>query len=199
MLQVVASSPQDMFIAKDKTGLQNIFTTLTQRIAAASECTAIPHNLVASGATVSLSKDGNVMATTQADASGSFAFNNVSPGTYTLAASVVRNGITYDVFTSGVGGMDIPAPSVTVGQPAGVYSVDASLKTSHPAQLPAVICRVAKRLVAPPQRGGRLASRSSVPSARLTCVWRPSRGRIWHVSAAPSPARFSTNGTRPGP
>jgi hypothetical protein len=132
MLQTVASSPQEMFIAKDKTGLQNIFDTLTQRIANGGTCTTIPHNLVASGATVRLFQGGAELMSTQADASGSFAFNNVAQGTYTLRASVVRDGVTYDVFTSGVGGMEIPAPSVTVEQPAGVYSVDASLKTSTP-------------------------------------------------------------------
>ena len=77
-------------------------------------------------------QNGTLYAETTASASGTFVFPNVEPGTYTFSATMTRDGLTYDVFTNRIGGTEIAAPTITVGEDAGIYSADLSLKTAHP-------------------------------------------------------------------
>jgi hypothetical protein len=122
------------FLASSPTAMQDIYASLGARVVNwGGECTVTALDAPGDGATVRLYKGGTLVATTVADASGSFVFPSVAPGTYTFSATMTKDTLTYDVPTIVVGGPDLPsAPSLVVPVAQGTYSIHLALRTAHP-------------------------------------------------------------------
>jgi Flp pilus assembly protein TadG len=139
ILQAMASPNSDpskphFFTASNPTAMEQIYQSLGDRMVSfGGECHITPIEKAADGATVAIyDSGGHLVQTTTASASGSFIFRNVNPGVYTFAASLVREGLAYNVFTNRIGGYQISAPTITVDDAEGTYSADLSLKTATP-------------------------------------------------------------------
>ena len=139
LLTAMASPDSDpsephFLTAANPTAMQDIYDSLGNRIVTYDGgCTVVPQDAAASGARVTLYKDGAEVTHTFADDGGSFAFTNVDPGTYTFSASTTRDGVTYDVFTNQVGGTELEGdPTLVVEQAEGTYLIHLALKTSNP-------------------------------------------------------------------
>jgi hypothetical protein len=136
ILQNMASPSPDpskahFFVASDPTAMQQIYAALGARVTNLNgECKVTPIAQAAADAYIAIYKDGVKVAETTCSDSGSFVFSNVEPGTYTFVASTTRDGLTYNVFTNRIGGLQISSPTVVVGQEAGAYSADVFLKSS---------------------------------------------------------------------
>ena len=139
LLTAMASPDSDpseshFFTAANPTAMQDIYDSLGNRIVTYDGgCTVVPQDAAASGARVTLYKDGSEVAHTFADDGGSFTFSNVDPGIYTFSASITRDGVTYDVFTNQVSGTELEGdPTLVVEQAEGTYHRHLALKTSNP-------------------------------------------------------------------
>jgi hypothetical protein len=139
ILQAMASTNTDpnkahFFQASDANAMANIYSQLGQRIVNyGGSCQIQEIDTGAAGATISIYRNGSgtPYATLTASPSGSFSFANIDPGTYTFSSSITADGLTYDHFTAGIGGLDT-TPSIVVGNDSGTYSIDLSLKTTNP-------------------------------------------------------------------
>ena len=71
--------------------------------------------------------------TLQTTSNGEFVLPNADPGTYEIqSASVAINGLTYNVFTDGLGGAALTSnPTVVVDTGSGTYKTDLFLKTNN--------------------------------------------------------------------
>jgi hypothetical protein len=96
------------------------------------DCTARDHEEFAAGAQVRVRNNntGQVYNTT-ASSTGYFEFRNIPPGTYEFqSVSVSIGGLTYDIFTQGVGGPILEDnPTVEVGDAPISYDVSLALET----------------------------------------------------------------------
>ena len=139
LLEAMATPDTDpakphFFVASNPNVMEEIYDSLGDRIINyGGECTVTALDSPAAGATITLYKDGAQVAQTQADAAGNFSFENVQPGTYTFSATLTYNGLTYDVFTSKVGGPELSgSPTLVVGEAEGTYQIHLALKTATP-------------------------------------------------------------------
>jgi hypothetical protein len=140
ILRTMASTDSDplkphFFTAANPAAMEQIYASLGTRVTnLGGECKVTPVERPADGdaAYVAIWKSGVKVAETTCSDSGSFVFQNVEPGTYTFDASTTRDGLTYDVFTNRIGGLEIAAPTLVVGEAEGVYSADLFLNTSTP-------------------------------------------------------------------
>lgn len=141
VLQAMATPDSDpdyphFLQASNPTAMQQIYDGLGERIINFDgECTTVPEDRAANQALVTLYQDGSQIGQTYADDAGNFNFNEVEPGTYNLSATVTRDGITYDVLTNKIGGIELDSlPELVVGQASGTYSIHLALKTANPPQ-----------------------------------------------------------------
>ncbi|HFD39774.1 MAG TPA: VWA domain-containing protein [Anaerolineae bacterium] len=144
LMRAIASPDTDptkphFFLAESDMDFGQIYDQIMDRLPTicSEECVANENATVGAGATVRLYDDnGNLVATTTADASGGFIFTDLEPGTYELRASWTdpQYGLLYDVLTWVLGGPPLASgEKITVEIPQGTGSThkDVYLRTSE--------------------------------------------------------------------
>ena len=141
LLRAIATADSDpakphFFTAVNQNDLASIYQQIATRVAnIGAECAVEEFETVGNGLTVTLSQNGSVVAQTTTSASGSYVFNDVQPGTYTLTVSGQKDGMTFDVMTDIIGGPAATQPiTVTAGTGMGTYQRDLYVRTSTPLQ-----------------------------------------------------------------
>lgn len=140
-LQAIATRDTDAtkphyFRATDANSMASIYTQISQRVQqiGSETCRIITSEAFASGATVVIrNRNTNLSYTLQTTSNGEFVLPNADPGTYEIqSASVAINGLTYNVFTDGLGGAVLTSnPTVVVDTGSGTYKTDLFLKTNN--------------------------------------------------------------------
>lgn len=123
------------FRATSAAAMQSIYDQVATRVQqiGSETCRIIPTEAFAGGATVVIrNQSTNQTHTLQTNSVGEFILTNADPGTYVVqSVSVTVNGITYSVFTDGVGGPVLGSnPTVVVGTGSGTYKTDVFLKAN---------------------------------------------------------------------
>ncbi len=144
LMRAIASPDTDpsqphFFLAESDMDFGQIYDQIMERLPTicSEECIANENATVGTGAIVRLYDDnGNLVATTTADASGGFTFTDLEPGTYELRASWTdpHYGLLYDVLTWVLGGPPLEeGERITVEIPLGTGSThkDVYLRTSE--------------------------------------------------------------------
>ncbi|MBI4673622.1 MAG: VWA domain-containing protein, partial [Chloroflexi bacterium] len=132
-LQAIASEPVDshFYTASDAASMQSIYDQISDVIASET-CMVNQKEIFAPNITVRVKNlDTGATLNTTATSTGYFAFNNIDAGTYEFQSiSITINGLTYDIYTDGVGGPVLAQlPSIDVGTGSGTYEKNLSLKT----------------------------------------------------------------------
>lgn len=139
LLQAMATPTTDpnrpyYYRATDANSMAQIYQMVSQRVQqiGTETCRVITSEDFARGANVTIRFPNGTLRTVTTTSNGEFILtgNDVVDGTYTIvAASVTINGITYNVFTDGLGGPPLSSnPTVTVGTASGTYRTDLFLK-----------------------------------------------------------------------
>lgn len=139
LLQAIATPDTDpakphYYRAIDAAAMEQIYQQISQRVQqiGTETCQIIPTEDFARGAFVTIRYPNGTTRTVTTSSNGEFVLtgSDVVDGTYTIvSASVTINGITYNVFTDGLGGPALTAsPTVTVGTASGTYRTDLFLK-----------------------------------------------------------------------
>lgn len=134
VLRAIASEPVDQhfYTATDANSMQGIYNSLVTKIQ--NESCLPPNELesFANGVTVRIrnTTTGEYLTTTTTS-TGYFEFVNIPAGTYQFQTiSLTISGLTYDIFTDGVGGPVLDSlPTIEVGDSSGTYEKNLSLKT----------------------------------------------------------------------
>jgi len=140
LLQAIATPATDpakpyYFRATDAATMATIYQQISQRVQqiGTETCQIITSEAFASGALVTVRYPNGTTRTVTTTSNGEFVLTGADlvDGTYTIvSASVTINGITYNVFTDGLGGPALgSSPTVTVGIASGTYRTDLFLKT----------------------------------------------------------------------
>ncbi len=122
------------FHAPDAATMASIYQHISQRVQqiGSETCRVITTEAFAQGAFVTVRYPNGTTRTVTTSANGEFVLtgSDLVEGTYTIvSASVTINGITYNVFTDGLGGPPLASnPTVTVGTASGTYRTDLFLK-----------------------------------------------------------------------
>lgn len=133
VLESIASEPSSAhhFVAGSAANMQNIYSQIAQ-VLQTGDCTASDHEEFAANAAVRVrnTSTGTVYNTTT-NSTGYFEIRNVPPGTYEFeSVSVTISGLTYDLFTNGVGGPILQDnPTIEVGDAPTSYDVNLALET----------------------------------------------------------------------
>lgn len=112
--------------------MEQIYTNLAEQIITSSECLVTQQESFAPNAVVRVrNRDSGAVLQTTTTSAGYFAFTDIEPGLYEFTSvSVTVSGMTYDIFTDGVGGPVLTSnPTIQVGDGSGVYEQDIALKT----------------------------------------------------------------------
>lgn len=139
-LQAMASVDTDpakphYFRVTDAAAMANIYQQIANRVQQIGNesCKVIETTQFAPGArlNIRLNETGQTFNLTTTS-TGEFVMKDVQPGTYTVTSGTVTvEGLTYDVFTDGVGGPPLTSsPTITVGQGATTYKAELDLKTN---------------------------------------------------------------------
>lgn len=139
-MQAIATPDTDpskphYFRVTDANSMQSIYDQIANRVQqiGSETCQIIPTEAFAGGANVSIrNQNTGTVYNVTTNSVGEFILTNADPGTYVVqSASVTINGITYNVFTDGVGGPPLGSnPTVTVGIGSDTYKTDVFLKAS---------------------------------------------------------------------
>lgn len=132
-LRAIASAPAEthFYQATDAASMKSIYDQISTIIESES-CLVNQREIFAPNVTVRVrNKDTGTTLSTTATSTGYFQFNNVAPGTYEFQSiSITINGLTYDIFTDGVGGPVLAnLPTIEIGSGTGTYEKNLSLKT----------------------------------------------------------------------
>lgn len=141
LLQAIATPDTDpakphYFRATDAASMASIYQQISQRVQqiGTETCQIIPTEAFAQGALVTVRYPNGTTRTVTTSSNGEFVLSGTDlvEGTYTIvSASVTINGVTYNVFTDGLGGPALTSsPTVTVGTSSGTYRTDLFLKAS---------------------------------------------------------------------
>jgi len=141
LLQAIATPDTDpskphYFRATDAATMASIYQQISQRVQqiGTETCQIIVSEAFAQGANVTVRYPNGTTRTVTTSSNGEFVLtgDDLVDGTYTIvSASVTINGITYNVFTDGLGGPPLTSnPTVTVGTASGTYRTDLYLKAS---------------------------------------------------------------------
>jgi len=147
LLQAIATTDTDpskphYFRATDAASMASIYQQISQRVQqiGGETCQIIATEDFASGALVTVRYPDSTTRTVTTTSNGEFVLtgSDLVEGTYTIvSASVTVNGITYNIFTDGMGGPPLPSsPTVVVGASSGTYKIDLFLKTGSPPTCP---------------------------------------------------------------
>ena len=139
LLQAIATPDTDpakphYFRATDAATMASIYQQISERVQqiGTETCRIIPTEAFAQGALVTVRYPNGTTRTVTTSSNGEFVLtgSDLVDGTYTIvSASVTINGITYNVFTDGLGGPPLASnPTVTVGTASGTYRTDLFLK-----------------------------------------------------------------------
>ncbi len=139
LLQAIATPDTDptkphYFRATDAASMASIYQQISQRVQqiGTETCRIIPTEAFAQGALVTVRYPNGTTRTVTTSSNGEFVLtgSDLVDGTYTIvSASVTINGITYNVFTDGLGGPPLASnPTVVVGTASGTYRTDLFLK-----------------------------------------------------------------------
>ncbi len=135
VLEAMASEPASSHFYQISTAaaMRSIYEQIATRLQT-GDCTASDHEEFAAGASIRVrnTTTGQVLTTT-ASSTGYFEFRNITPGTYRFeSVSVSVGGMTYDIFTQGVGGPILEQnPTVEVGDAPISYDVSLALETDE--------------------------------------------------------------------
>jgi hypothetical protein len=141
LLQAIATPDTDpakphYFRVTDDASMANIYQQISQRVQqiGTETCQIITSESFAQGALVTVRYPNGTTRTVTTTSSGEFVLtgDDLVEGTYTIVSvNVSLNGITYNIFTDGLGGPALPSsPTVTVGTSSGTYRTDLYLKAS---------------------------------------------------------------------
>ncbi len=141
-LKAIASEPVDdhFYTASDASSMQQIYDDISDVIAGET-CLTNQKEIFGPNVTVRVrNKDTGATLSTTTTSTGYFAFSNIAPGTYEFQSITVNiSGLTYDIFTDGVGGPVLSdPPSIEIGTGAGTYEKNLSLKTDD------LVCKQSK-------------------------------------------------------
>lgn len=139
LLQAIATPDTDpakphYFRVTDAASMAAIYQQISQRVQqiGTETCQIITSESFAQGALVTVRYPNGTTRTVTTTSNGEFVLTGADlvDGTYTIvSASVTINGITYNVFTDGLGGPALgSSPTVTVGTSSGTYRTDLFLK-----------------------------------------------------------------------
>ncbi len=133
-LRSIATEPADTHFYQVTSGaaMQQIYDSIADRLVTSTECLVTQKESFAPNAVVRVrNRDTGATLQTTTTSAGYFAFTNIQPGLYEFtSASVTVSGMTYDIFTDGVGGPVMTSnPTIQVGDGSGVYEQDIALKT----------------------------------------------------------------------
>jgi hypothetical protein len=139
-MQAIATPDTDpnkphYFRVTDANSMQSIYDQIANRVQqiGSETCQIITTEAFAGGASVSIrNQNTGTTYNVQTNSVGEFILTNADPGTYVIqSASVTINGITYNVFTDGVGGPPLSSnPTVDVLIGSDTYKTDVFLKAS---------------------------------------------------------------------
>lgn len=132
-LEAIASEPKSTHFYSVASGstMQSIYTQISTRLDD-GDCLTTQQETFAPYAVVNVrNQDTGATLQTTTTSTGFFSFTNLDPGTYEFTSvSVVVGGMTYDIFTDGVGGPLLDSnPTVEVGTGQGSYEKNVFLKT----------------------------------------------------------------------
>jgi Flp pilus assembly protein TadG len=141
LLQSLASTDTDpskphYFRATDANSMASIYQQISNRVQTIGNetCNIIHTGAFANGATlVTTNQATGESYTVHTTSTGEFVINNVNPGTFLFqSASVTDSGVTYDVFTDGVGGPPLTSnPTAVVDIGSGTYRTDLALMSNQ--------------------------------------------------------------------
>jgi hypothetical protein len=138
LLQALASTDTDpakphYFRAADATTMASIYAQISNQVKSISgSCRLIETEGFAPNAVISVKYPDGTTQNLTTDDIGEFVIPNAASGTYLVtSASTTINGVTYNIFTNGVGGPVISPPvSIVAGTANGTYKGEVSLKAS---------------------------------------------------------------------
>jgi len=144
LMRAIASPDTDpdkphFFLAETDMDFAQIYDQIMDRLPTicSEECIANENATIGAGAIVSLyDENGNLVATTTADATGGYMFTDIEPGTYELRATWTdpQYGLLYDLMTWVLGGPPLDeGEKITVEIPLGTGTThkDLYLRTSE--------------------------------------------------------------------